>query len=77
MNSLTIDLDDDADRLVREAARAVNQPLGVWARDSLCRAAARAVEPAAPARRVSPLHPGAMQPSADFNAPMEEFAPYC
>jgi hypothetical protein len=40
-------------------------------------AAARAVNgEKPPVRRVSPLHPGVMQPAPDFNAPLEELAPY-
>ncbi|MEI6780888.1 MAG: hypothetical protein WCQ21_08220 [Verrucomicrobiota bacterium] len=58
MSTLTIQLNDDAARLVREAAaRTVN-----GAKSTV--------------RRVSPLHPGVMQLAPDFNAPLEEFAPY-
>ncbi len=76
MSTLTIDLDDDATRLVQEAARAVNQPVRDWARNSICQAAARTVAVTARSRRISPLHPGAIQPAADFNEPMDEFAAY-
>ncbi|MCI0538533.1 MAG: hypothetical protein L0Z50_25275 [Verrucomicrobiales bacterium] len=77
MSTLTIQLDDDAARLVAEASQAAKQPLEDWLRDNICRAAALAVNGAkSVARRVSPLHPGAMQPGLDFNAPLEEFAPY-
>ncbi len=76
MSTLTIDLDEDTTRLVQEAARSVNQPVREWARNSICQAAACAVAVPAPARRISPLHPGAIQPAADFNGPLEEFAPY-
>ncbi len=77
MSTLTIQLDDDAARLVAEAAQASKQPVESWLRESICQAAARAVNGAKSAiHRVSPLHPGAMQPAPDFNAPLEEFAPY-
>lgn len=77
MSTLTIDLDDDAARLVREAAQAENQSVGEWLRNNISQAAARRMTLAkAVSRRISPLHPGAMQPTPDFNAPMEEFAPY-
>jgi hypothetical protein len=77
MSTLTIQLDDDAARLVAEAAQATNQPLENWVRESICKAAANAVNGAKSVkRRVSPLHPGAMQPAPDFNAPLEEFARY-
>ena len=77
MSTLTIQLDDAAARLVREAAQMADQPLEFWLREKVCQAAARAVNGEKPAvRRVSPLHPGAMQPAPDFNAPLEEFASY-
>jgi hypothetical protein len=77
MSTLTIELDDDAARLVQEAAQLADQPLEFWLREKVCQAAACTVNGAkAAVRRVSPLHPGAMQPAADFNAPLEEFAPY-
>ncbi len=77
MSTLTITLDDAAARLVAEAARTTNQPVERWLRDSICQAAARTVaEKPARALRVSPLHRGAMQAAEDFNASMEEFAPY-
>lgn len=76
MSTLTIDLDQDSARLVEEAARAANQPVDEWARASICQAAARMVKASSPASRVSPLHPGAMHPAADFNAPLEEFSSY-
>jgi hypothetical protein len=77
MSTLTINLDDDAARLVQAAARTVNQPLEQWLRESICQVAERTVNGAKPpTRRVTPLHPGAMQPARDFNAPLEEFAPY-
>jgi hypothetical protein len=77
VSTLTIQLDDDAARLVREAAQRADQPLEFWLREKVCQAAAGTVEGAkAAVRRVSPLHPGAMQPAPDFNAPLEEFAPY-
>jgi hypothetical protein len=70
-------LDDDAARLVQEAAQSVNQPLEHWLRESICQAAARTVRRApAVSRRIAPLHPGAMQPTPDFNAPLEEFGSY-
>lgn len=77
MSTLTFNLDDDAARLVRAAAQSVNQPLEHWLRESICQAAARTVcsGPAVP-RRIAPLHPGAMQPTPDFNAPLEEFTAY-
>lgn len=77
MSTLTIQLDDDAARLVREAAQMVDQPLESWLREKVCQAAACTVNGAKPmVRRVSPLHPGAMEAAPDFNAPLEEFAPY-
>ena len=77
MSTLTIKLDDDAARLVAKAAQVTNQPLEHWLHESICQAAARTVNRAnAAPHRVSPLHPGTMQPAPDFNAPLEEFAPY-
>ena len=77
MSTLTIQLDDEAARMVAEAAQATNQPVEHWLRESICQAAARTVSTAkATTRSVSSLHPGAMLPSPDFNAPLEEFAPY-
>jgi hypothetical protein len=77
MSTLTIDLDDNAARLVQEAAKAVNQPVSEWLRNSIYQAAAHTVTiPKESPRRISPLHPGAMQPTPDFNAPLAEFAPY-
>ena len=77
MSTVTIQLDDEATRLVAEAARATNQPVESWLRESICRLAASTVNSAKSAvRRISPLHPGAMQPAADFNGPLEEFASY-
>jgi hypothetical protein len=77
MSTLTIDLDDDAARLVQEAARAVDQSVTEWLRQKVCEAAAASVKRPAPTPgRISPLHPGAMQAAPDFNAPMEEFAAY-
>ena len=77
MSTLTIQLDDDAARLVEKAAQTVNQPLEHWVRESVCQAAVRTVGGANPlSRRISPLHPGAMEPVPDFNAPLEEFGPY-
>ncbi len=77
MSTLTIQLDDEAARLVAEAAQAVNQPLDEWLRESLCQAAAHTVNHAKVGTpRISPLHPGAMQATPEFNDPLEEFAPY-
>ena len=77
MSTVTIQLDDDAARLVQAAARAMNQPLEHWLQETIRQMAERTVNGAkAAARRVSPLHPGAMQAAPDFNAPLEEFAPY-
>lgn len=77
MSTLTIQLDDDTARLVREAAQVADQPLESWLREQVSQAAVRTVNGTKSAvRRVSPLHPGAMQPAPDFNAPLEEFAPY-
>lgn len=77
MSTLTIKLDDDAVRLVEKAAQAAAQPLEHWLRESICQAAALAIHGPKPiTRRISPLHPGAMAPSADFNAPLEEFGPH-
>lgn len=77
MSTLRIDLDDDAARLVQSAAAAQNRSIEDWLREKIQEAAARAVGNAQPTQpRISPLHPGAMQPSPDFNEPLEEFAPY-
>jgi len=77
MSTLTIQLDDDAARLVQEAAQMADQPLEFWLRDKVCQAAACTVKSTKPAiHRVTPLHPGAMQPAPDFNAPLEDFASY-
>jgi hypothetical protein len=79
MSTLTITVEDEAARLAQEAARLAHQPLEHWLRDNIRQAALRSVAGAqfgAPAARVTPLHPGAMQPTPDFNAPLEEFAPY-
>ena len=77
MSTLTIKLDDDDARLVAKAAQVTNQPLERWLRENICQAAARTVNRAEAAHgRISPLHPGAIQPAPDFNAPSEEFAPY-
>ena len=63
--------------MVAEAAQVVKQPLEHWLRESICQAAARTVASAkVSVHRVSPLHPGVMQPGPDFNTPLEEFAPY-
>ena len=77
MSKVTINLDDDAARLVQAAAQAVNQPLEHWLRQSICQIAERTVKNTkAVAHRITPLHPGAMHTAPDFNAPLEEFAPY-
>ena len=77
MSTLTIKLDDDDARLVEKAAQAAAQPLERWLRESICQAAAHAVNGTKPAQqRISPLHPGAMEPAPDFNAPLEEFGPH-
>jgi hypothetical protein len=77
MSALTIQLDDEAARLVREAAQMSDQPLEFWLREKVCQAAARAVNGAkSGVRRISPLHPGVIQLAPDFNASLEEFAPY-
>ena len=77
MSTLTIRLDDQAARLVEQAAQVANQPLEQWLRESICQAATRTVNRAkVDSARISPLHPGAMLPAPDFNAPLEEFAPY-
>jgi uncharacterized protein (DUF1778 family) len=80
MSSLTIDLDDATARLIESAAQVAKQPVRDWVRDSICYAAEQIIKDAAPAsasvRRVFPLHPGAMKASSDFNAPLDEFAPY-
>jgi len=79
MSTLTITVEDEAARLVQEAARLAHQPLEHWLRDNIRDAAERSVAGAlggTPSPRIAPLHPGAMQPTADFNAPLEEFAPY-
>jgi hypothetical protein len=77
MSTLRIDLDDEAASLVQRAAAAQNRSIEDWLRDNIQQAAARVVGSAQPtSHRVSPLHPGAMQPASDFNEPLEEFAPY-
>jgi len=77
MSTLTIQIDDEAARLVAEAAQVANQPLEHWLRESICQVAARTVNSAKSAyNRVSPLHPGAIQLAPDFNTPLEEFVPY-
>ena len=77
MSTVTINLDDDVARLAQAAAQAVNQPLEHWVRESICQMAERTVKNTKTVvRRVSPLHPGAMQAAPDFNAPLEEFNPY-
>ena len=77
MSTLTIQLDDHTARLVAEAAQAANQPLEHWLRESVSEAATRTINRARPEiPRVSPLHPGAMHTTPDFDAPLEEFAPY-
>jgi hypothetical protein len=77
VSTLTISLDDETARLVEKAAQVVNQPVEDWLRESIGQAAARTVKTVkAASGRISPLHPGAMQPTPDFNAPLEEFARY-
>ena len=77
MSTLTINLDDEAARLARAAAKVMNQPLDHWLRDSICQMAERPVNSSKSAtRRVSPLHQGVMQAAPDFNALLEEFTPY-
>ena len=77
MSTLTIELDDEAARLVREAAQMADQPLEFWLREKVCQAAARTVNGAkSAAPRISPLHPGSMQLAPDFNAPLEDFVSY-
>ena len=76
MSTWTIKLDDEAARLVEQAAEMMNQPLEYWLRENISQAAQRTVNRAkAISHRVSPLHPGAMQVLPDFNSPLEEFAP--
>ena len=56
MSTLTIQLDDDAARLVQEAAQMADQPLEFWLRDKVCQAAACTVKSTKPAiHRVTPL----------------------
>lgn len=77
MSTLRIDLDDEAARLVQQAAAAQNRSIEDWLRENIQQAASRAVgNVQTTAQRVSPLHPGAMRPLPDFNEPLEEFAPY-
>jgi len=77
MSTFTVSLDDEAAHLVREAARAVNQPLDRWLSESLRQAAARTLRRTkAGTARIFPLHPGAMEAAPDFNAPLPEFSPY-
>lgn len=71
---MTVHLDDESARMVAEAALAAKQPLEQWLRENLRQAATRSLSGAkAVEGRISPLHPGAMQPAADFNAPLAEF----
>ena len=77
MNTLTITLGEEAAQLVRKAAESVNQPVEDWVRESICKAAARAVNTQeCGTRRIAPLHPDAMNPAHDFNASTEEFQRY-
>ena len=77
MSTLTIKLDDTAASLVAEAAQVSKQPVEHWLRENICRAAENTLNRASAAlQRISPLHPGAMQPALDFNAPLDEFKPY-
>lgn len=79
VSTFTITVEDDAACLAQEAARLAHQPLEHWLRDNIRQAALRTVAGTPAGRsapRVAPLHPGAMQPTADFNAALEEFAPY-
>ena len=77
MSTLTIDLDDGDAELVQAAARVVNQPLERWVRESICQVAKCTLQSTRTAvRRISPLHPGAMQPTPSFDEPLQEFAPY-
>lgn len=77
MSTLRIDLDDESANLVQRAAAAQNRSIEDWLRENIQQAAARVVGSAQPTpQRVSPLHPGAMQPAPDFNEPLDEFAPY-
>ena len=74
---MIVELDDEAAEAIKVAAESAKKPLQQWLRESLCRAAAMALhDPSFTVARVSPLHPGAMQATADFNAPLEEFAAY-
>ena len=77
MSTLTINLDDDTAQLVLAAAQAAKQPLEDWVRESICQMAQRTANHAPTgAGRISPLHPGAMRTTPDFDAPLEEFAQY-
>jgi hypothetical protein len=77
VSTLRIDLDDEAARLVYRAAAAQNRPIEDWLRDKIQEAAARVVDGAQPgSNRISPMHPGDMQPAPNFNEPLEQFAPY-
>lgn len=77
MSTLTVTLDDETARLVEKAAQVVNQPVEDWLRESICQAAAEVVNTGKTAScRISPLHPGAMQLAPNFDAPLEESAPF-
>jgi hypothetical protein len=70
MNTLTIQLDEDAARMVEEASKASNQPLEQWLRENICQAATRTMNPAtpSPSQALTPLNP-------DYDPFFEEFAP--
>jgi len=77
MSKITIELDDEAARTVREAAQAAQQPIESWVREKICQAAWRAVSAGKDGRaRTFPLHPGAMEIMPGFDDPLEEFSPY-
>ena len=75
MSTLIIELDDASARLVHEAARAASQPVADWLRSRICEAITNRSNHSVP-RRISPLHPGAMRTTHDFDAPIDEFTPY-
>ena len=76
MSTITIELDDEAARAVREAAQAAHKPVENWARETICQAASRAVGTGKNGARIFPLHPGAIAIMPGFNEPLEEFSPY-
>jgi hypothetical protein len=76
VSKLLLNLDEETARMAECAARQANQTLEQWLCANIRAAALSMATTVPPVRRIAPLHPGAMRPSADFNAPLNEFAPY-